>query len=143
MDSIDKKMISILQKNSRVSVSKLSEELSLSRPSINERLLRLQEKGIIEAFTIRLSLPKTNRPILLIIHVSALKVMPDEFEEYIKKEKDVLECYRVTGESSHILKAAVQDVNSMRELIDRLIPFGLVNTSTVLSAAVEYRYYEE
>lgn len=142
MDSIDRKMISILQKNSRISVSKLSEELSLSRPSINERLIRLQEKGVIEAFTLRLSFPKMGRPILLIIHVSALKVMPDEFEEHIKKEKDVLECYRVTGESSHILKAAVQDVNAMRELIDRLIPFGLVNTSTVLSAPVEYRDYE-
>lgn len=142
MDAIDRKMISILQKNSRISVSKLSEELSLSRPSINERLIRLQEKGVIEAFTLRLSLPKIGKPILLIIHFSALKVIPDEFEEHIKKEKDVLECYRVTGESSHILKAAVQDVNAMRELIDRLIPFGLVNTSTVLSAPVEYRDYE-
>ena len=90
-------MISILQKNSRVSVSKLSEELSLSRPSINERLLRLQEKGVIEAFTIRLSLPKTNRPILLIIF---LHLMPDNLN--IKKEKDVLECYRVTGESTFL-----------------------------------------
>ena len=140
MDSIDRKMISILQKNSRISVSKLSEELSLSRPSINERLIRLQEKGVIEAFTLRLSLPKIGKPILLIIHVSALKVMTEEFEKHIKKEKEV-ECYRVTG-SLVIFKAAVQDVNAMRELIDRLIPFGLVNTSTVLSAPVEYRDYE-
>lgn len=142
MDAIDKKIVVLLQKNSRISITDLSKELALSRPSINERLNRLQERGIIEAFTVRLSLPKIGKPILLIIHVSALKVMPDEFEKYIKNEPDVIECYRVTGESSHILKAAVKDVDAMRRLIDRLIPFGLVNTSTVLSAPVEYRYFE-
>ena len=80
---------------------------------------------------------------MLIIQAFNLKVLPYEFEEFIKKEKDILECYRVTGESSHILKAAVKDVNAMRDLIDRLIPYGNFNTSTVLSSAVEYREFEE
>ncbi len=139
MDNIDKKLIELLQLDSRKSISDLSKELALSRPSVNERLNRLRERGVIQAFTIRISLPKVGRDILLIIQMGALKVSTTEFEEMIKKDHDIIECYRVTGESSYMMKAAVPDMNSMRILIDRLIPYGSVNTSTVLSSPVEYR----
>ena len=142
MDAIDKKLVRLLQEDARISISQLSKELSLSRPSVNERMARLKERGIIEAFTIRLSLPKIGKNILLIIQVGALKVTTGEFEEMAKKDKDIIECYRVTGESSYMLKAAVSDMQAMRHLIDRLIPYGSINTSTVLSSPVEYRYLD-
>lgn len=140
MDQIDIKLISLLQKNSRMTISELSNELALSRPSVTERLHRLQEKGVIEEFTARISLPSVGREILLVIQVSGLKVSVQEFEEMIKKEEEVIECHRVTGEVSYFIKAAVSNMNSMRLLIDRLIPYGNMNTSTVLASPVSYRY---
>ncbi|MDZ5470453.1 Lrp/AsnC family transcriptional regulator [Bacillus sp. 31A1R] len=140
MDKIDIQLLELLQKNSRISISDLSNELALSRPSISERLHRLQEKGIIEEFTTRVSLAAVGREILLIIQVGALKVSVTEFEEMIKKEEEVIECHRVTGEVSYIIKAAVSNMNNMRILIDRLIPYGQINTSTVLASPVSKRY---
>lgn len=143
MDSIDSKMLQLLQRNARISISELSKELALSRPSISERLQRLMEKGIIEEFTTRLSLPALGKEILLVIQVSGLKVSVDEFEQMIKKDKDIIECHRVTGDASYFLKAAVANMNAMRMLIDRLIPYGSINTSTVLASPVPYRHYED
>lgn len=140
MDNIDIKMLELLQKNSRMTISDLSSELALSRPSISERLQRLQEKGIIEEFTTRVSLAGVGREILLLVLVSGLKVSVNEFEEMIKNEEEVIECHRVTGEVSYMIKAAVPDIKSMRLLIDRLIPYGQINTSTVLDSPVPYRY---
>lgn len=122
-----------------MTISELSKELSLSRPSMSERLLRLQEKGIIENFTTRVSLKKIGKDILLLIQVSGLKVPVAEFEEMVRQEHDIIECHRVTGEVSYFIKAAVSDVGSMRKLIDRLIPYGTINTSTVLNSPVPYR----
>ncbi|GIN11698.1 AsnC family transcriptional regulator [Shouchella clausii] len=122
-----------------MTISELSKELSLSRPSMSERLLRLQEKGIIENFTTRVSLKKIGKDILLLIQVSGLKVPVVEFEEMVQQEHDIIECHRVTGEVSYFIKAAVSDVGSMRKLIDRLIPYGTINTSTVLNSPVPYR----
>ncbi|TSB45049.1 Lrp/AsnC family transcriptional regulator [Alkalicoccobacillus porphyridii] len=139
MDLIDCKILTHLQENARISVSELSKLLALSRPSTAERLVRLQEKGIIDAFTARISLPAIGREIMLIIQVSALKVSLQEFEEMIQQEEAIIECHRVTGEVSYFLKAAVHDMNTMRMLIDRLIPFGTINTSTVLTSPVPYR----
>lgn len=139
MDKMDRDILKLLQENARMTISELSKELSLSRPSMSERLLRLQEKGVIEGFSARVSLKNIGKNILLLIQVSGLKVSLNEFEDMVKREHEIIECHRVTGEVSYFIKAAVSDVNSMRKLIDRLIPFGTINTSTVLNSPVPHR----
>ena len=118
----------------------LSKELALSRPSITERIYRLQDKGVIEEFTARISLAALGKEILLIIQVGGLKVSVEEFERIAAKDPDIIECHRVTGDMSYFLKAAVDNMKSMRLLIDRLIPYGNINTSTVLASPVPYRH---
>ncbi|WP_054703942.1 Lrp/AsnC family transcriptional regulator [Bacillus sp. JCM 19041] len=139
MDKMDRDILKLLQENARMTISELSKELSLSRPSMSERLLRLQEKGVIEGFSARVSLKNIGKNILLLIQVSGLKVSLHEFEDMVKREHEIIECHRVTGEVSYFIKAAVSDVNSMRKLIDRLIPYGTINTSTVLNSPVPHR----
>lgn len=90
MDKLDVILIKLLQENSRITISELSKQLSLSRPSISERLLRLQEirlqeKGIIEEFSARVSLKAMGRNTILYIQLSSLKVSPDVIEEMIAK----------------------------------------------------------
>ncbi|MBM7663460.1 Lrp/AsnC family leucine-responsive transcriptional regulator [Bacillus mesophilus] len=140
MDKIDLKILELLQKNARMTISDLSVELALSRPSITERLHRLQENNVIEEFTTRVSLQGVGREILLIILVGSLKVSISEFEQMAINTEEIIECHRVTGEVSYVIKAAVSNMNNMRLLIDRLIPYGQINTSTVLASPVPYRY---
>jgi len=64
MDQIDRKIIAAIQEDSRITVSELSKLLSLSRPSTAERLMRLREKGVIEAYTARISLPAIGKEII-------------------------------------------------------------------------------
>jgi Lrp/AsnC family leucine-responsive transcriptional regulator len=140
LDKIDLKLLELLQKNARMTISDLSTELALSRPSITERLHRLQENKVIEEFTTRVSLQGVGREILLIILVGSLKVSISEFEQMAINTEEIIECHRVTGEVSYVIKAAVSNMNNMRLLIDRLILYGQINTSTVLASPVPYRY---
>ncbi|MCH4198505.1 MAG: Lrp/AsnC family transcriptional regulator [Clostridium tyrobutyricum] len=140
MDDIDIKLIELLQKNSRMTISTLSKKLALSRPSITERILRLQEKNIIEEFTARISLKNIGKNIILFMQLSSLKVSMDIFEEMVKKDEDILECHRVTGPINYFIKAAVNNMDDMSFLIDRLLPYGDVNTSVVLKSPVSYRH---
>ncbi|MFD2617266.1 Lrp/AsnC family transcriptional regulator [Terrilactibacillus laevilacticus] len=139
MDKLDIRLLELLQKDGRMTISELSKQLALSRPSISERIHRLIEKGIIEGFTARISPSAVGRDILLFIQISGLKVSADEFEELVKKESDILECHRITGDASYLLGAAVAGMKGMRALIDRLMPYAIVNTSTVLTSPVPYR----
>lgn len=140
MDKLDISLLELLQENSRITISDLSKKLSLSRPSIAERILRLEEKGIIEEFTVRVSMSEIGRGTILFIQLSSLKAANIEFEKMIIKDKDILECHRVTGNNSYFIKAAVKDMNGMKLLIDRLMPYGDVNTSVVLESPVPYRH---
>jgi len=140
MDEIDISILNLLQNDSRISVSDLSKKLNLSRPSISERMLKLQEQGIIEEFTARISLKAVGRNVLLFIELSSLKDAPEMFENKIAEEPDILECHRVTGRSDYIIKAAVGDIEGMTHLINKLIPFGNLSTSVVLMSPIPYRH---
>ncbi|MGM0890335.1 MAG: Lrp/AsnC family transcriptional regulator [Bacillota bacterium] len=139
MDYIDYKILKLLQEDSRVTIIQLSKELHLSRPSINERLRRLQECGIIEGFTTRISPEAIGKGVQAIIQMGNIKCSCREFEEKIKGKKDILECHRVTGTDSYFMKTAVASIRHLEDLVDNLIPYGQVTTSIILSSSVSHR----
>lgn len=140
MDEIDINILELLQQNSRFTIIEMSKKLNLSRPSITERICRLQEQGVIEEFSARVSLRAVGRKMLLIIEMSSLKVLPQTFEEKIKNDHYIIECHRVSGKSDYILKAAVNDIEDMTKLVNMLIPFGNISTSVVLESPIPYRH---
>ncbi|QPZ43242.1 Lrp/AsnC family transcriptional regulator [Bacillus halotolerans] len=136
MDEIDGKLLELLQEDARITIIELSKKLNLSRPSVNERLRRLQENGVIQGFTARVSAEAIGKGTIVIIQIGNLKIECSRFEELIKEETDILECHRVTGTNSYFLKAAVASMKDLEALVDRLIPYGQLNTSVVLSSPI-------
>jgi len=59
------------------------------------------------------------------------------------KWMEVLECHRVTGSDSFILKARVVSVEHLERFLDKLGHFGTTSTSTVLSSPVQQRVMTE
>lgn len=139
LDKIDRKIIEFLQIDGRMTVLQLSKELNLSRPAINERIKKLQENNVIQGFTTKISPEAIGKEIIVMIEVNNVKVECHKFEELIQDEYDIVECHRITGQSSYIMKAIVPNMKRVRELIDRLIPFAQLNTSVVLSSPIQDR----
>jgi Lrp/AsnC family leucine-responsive transcriptional regulator len=54
---------------------------------------------------------------------------------------EVFECHRVTGSESFILRAAVENVQGLEELIERLTAFGPTTTSVILSTMLDRRHF--
>jgi Lrp/AsnC family leucine-responsive transcriptional regulator len=139
MDQLDIQLLKLVQLDGRLTISELSKKLALSRPSVTERLRRLEDKGIIEGFSARLSPSAVGRTVLAFMQLSDIKIPYVKFEQMIKEDPDILECHRVSGTVSYLLKAAVPGVEGLTNLVDRLIPCGNVNTSIVLSSPLPYR----
>jgi Lrp/AsnC family leucine-responsive transcriptional regulator len=57
----------------------------------------------------------------------------------VREMPEVLECHRGTGADSFTLRVAVESVQHLESLIDRLTPFGTTSTSIVLSTLVKHR----
>ncbi|MFC4076088.1 Lrp/AsnC family transcriptional regulator [Salinithrix halophila] len=139
MDELDQKILKRLQEDGRMTFTQLAKELHMSHPSVAERIRRLQDRGVIERFTVQVPYEKVNRKVLVIIQVGELKVPCYEFEKKIQQESAVLECHRVTGSISYFIKAAVPSMEELERLVDQLIPISRVYTSVVLSSPVSYR----
>ncbi|MDU5946788.1 MAG: AsnC family transcriptional regulator, partial [Paenibacillus macerans] len=56
IDDVDKKILRILQRNSRTPISQISKEVSMSQPSVKERIVKLEENYVISGYTITLNL---------------------------------------------------------------------------------------
>ncbi|MES5927164.1 Lrp/AsnC family transcriptional regulator [Bacillus cereus group sp. MG9] len=139
MDEIDKKITLLLQEDARMTITEMTEHLHLSRPSVTERIKRLQDTGIIEKYTARISLDAVGKSIQAFLRIENLKIPCKKFEEKIYEEHRILECHRVTGESSYYLKVAVHSMKELEEIIDIVIPLGTVKTSMILSSPIPYR----
>lgn len=139
MDTLDIHLLKLLQEDGRITVSELSKILRLSRPSVSERLIRLKDQGVIVGFSARIPPAGVGRGMLLFIQISQLRVHHLEFEKHVQNQPLILECHRVTGTVSYMIKAAVSGMGSLQKLVDQLTPFGTINSSIVLSSPVAFR----
>lgn len=139
MDDLDVKILRLLQENGRMNVTALSSELSLSRPSVAERLHRLEERGVIEGYTARISPQAVGRDTRLVVQMTDLRVSPQHFEQWVQTQPDIVECHRVTGHAGYFLQATVAGTPGLRELVNHLMDFGTVQTSVVLATPVANR----
>ena len=132
MDKIDKQIVSILQENAKVSMKELAAAVHLSSPAVIERVRKLEEQNIIEGYHAHVSLKKMNRPISAIILYESKDCKA--LASFCHTHPDVLECYRVAGEISYIVRLATHSVETLEQFIDATLPFGTPSTNIVLSS---------
>lgn len=140
MDQTDIELIKTLQEHGRMTLSDLSKRLNLSRPSVSERMNKLMDQGVIEGFSARISYPKIGKHVTVFIQVSDLNVSYETFEKYAQENPDIIECHRITGAISYMLKAVLKDMQHLEALIDELVPFGTLNTSVVVKSPVPHKH---
>jgi len=82
-------------------------------------------------------------PIFVRLSISGPEATVRTFQAQVNKWMEVLECHRVTGSDSFIVKARVVSVEHLERFLDRLGHFGATSTATVLSSPVERRAITE
>lgn len=139
MDIIDLKLISLLQKNARVPLKQLAEQVFLSSPATAARIERLEKEGIITGYTARINHKKLGFPIIAFINLEVQPVQKPEFYPFISSHPNVLECNCVTGHYSMLIKVAFETTEALDSFIGKLQTFGSTETQIVFSTALEHR----
>jgi Lrp/AsnC family leucine-responsive transcriptional regulator len=141
LDRISWKIIEELQQDGRLSWAELGRRVGLTTPAVAERVYRLEKLGVIRGFHADISLERLGMPIQIFVRLSVAgpETTVRAFQQQVKKWMEVLECHRVTGSDSFIVKARVVSVMHLERLLDKLGHFGSTSTATVLSSPVEQR----
>ena len=142
LDSIGWNILRELQRNARIPFAELGRRVGLSTPAVMERIHRMEEADIITGYRAEVNNEKVGYPILAFIRVSVVGDFMPRIMRTAEESPEVLECHRVTGSDSFIMKVAVGTVDELQTLIDRMTPYVATTTSIVLSAIVTGRIIE-
>jgi Lrp/AsnC family leucine-responsive transcriptional regulator len=145
LDRISWKIIEELQQDGRLSWAELGRRVGLTTPAVAERVYRLEKLGVIRGFHAEISLERLGMPILIFVRLSMAgpETLVQAFQQQVKKWQEVLECHRVTGSDSFIVKARVVSVEHLERFLDKLGHYGTTSTATVLSSPVLQRTITE
>ena len=120
LDKIDKKILIILQRNAKITNSKLSKEIGLSPAPTLERVRKLESNGIISGYHAKLDKSKLGLGVSTFVMVS-LKVHNKRnllsFLDKIKDLDNIVECHHITGSADFILKVVAENIESYQDLM--------------------------
>jgi Lrp/AsnC family transcriptional regulator, leucine-responsive regulatory protein len=145
LDRIAWRIIEELQHNARISWAELGRRVGLTTPAVAERVHRLERIGVIRGFNADISLERLGMPILIFVRLSMAgpESLVRTFQQHVKTWDEVLECHRVTGSDSFVVKARVVSMQHLERFLDKLGHYGTTSTSTVLSSPVQQRTITE
>jgi Lrp/AsnC family transcriptional regulator, leucine-responsive regulatory protein len=124
LDRLDRRILTTLQQDGRISTVDLAEQVGLSPTATSERVKRLQRDGFILGYGARLNATKLGRSFLVFVEVTLDKTTPDVFELFaiaVQNAPDVLECHLVAGGFDYLLKTRVADMAAYRKLLGDVI----------------------
>lgn len=139
LDETDRRIIDILARDARVSLKELAGQVALSGPSVAERLRRLEEKGIIRAFTIDLDPKALGYTLQAIVRIKPLPGKLHIVRQLIEDIPAFVECDKVTGDDCYIARLYLHSIEELDEILDRIADKAETSTSIVKAQPIRRR----
>ena len=120
LDSTDKKLLELLQSDSKQTTKELSLKLHLSVTAVYERIKKLEREQIIEKYVVLVNRNKIQKGFVVFCHIKLLQHTKDfltTFESEVVQLTEVLECFHVSGDYDYILKVCVENMEAYREFM--------------------------
>ena len=144
LDRIDRRILSELQRNGRISNQELADLIGLSPSPCLRRVRQLEESGVIDRYVTILNASKLGLKLMALIQISMDRHTPDRFEQFeetIRDYPEVLECILITGQSAdYQLKVLVSDMEVYQDFllnkITRIAGVSDVHSSFVLRQVI-------
>jgi len=138
LDSIDKKILGILQQDSTTSVQDIAVEVGLTNNPCWRRIKRLETSGIIEQ---RVAIVNPKAIGLGITAFVTIKIDShndewlESFASCIDEIPEIVECHRMTGDVDYLLKVLIRDLEHYDKVYQNLIARvpGLKDVSSTFS----------
>ncbi|MBY6135945.1 Lrp/AsnC family transcriptional regulator [Leisingera sp. XS_AS12] len=119
LDETDRRILSVLQKQGRISNADLSERVNLSASACHRRVQRLEAEGYIREYVALLDARKMNVPTTVFVEITLsgqADELLDAFEKAVALTPDVLECHLMAGTADYILKVVAENTDDFARI---------------------------
>jgi len=143
LDATDRRILTVLQKNGRITNAELSEVVNLSPSACHRRVQRLEDEGYIAAYVALLDTRKMGRLTTVFVEItlqSQAEDLLDAFEREVARVPDLLECHLMAGTADYLLKIMAEDTEDFarihRQFLSRLPGVRQMQSSFALRTVV-------
>ncbi|KEZ50423.1 MULTISPECIES: Lrp/AsnC family transcriptional regulator [Metabacillus] len=133
-DATDLKIIGELRKNGRITMKELGKKVHLTGQAASARVLKLEEEGIIEGYTIHVNDQKTGKLIHAFINVYTRNQNHKPLLEFIDK-KDVSSLYKISGEGCYLIECKFHKNEDLDEFLNGLNLYANYKLSIVIKSS--------
>lgn len=120
LDTIDLKILSILQNNARVSNIELARAINLSPSPTLTRVKRLENQGVISRYAALVDPSTLGLQLTVFVRISLQRQEASllrSFEQEIARFEEVMEVYLMTGDEDYLLRIVVPDIKALERFI--------------------------
>ncbi len=138
LDAIDKRLLELLQHDSKINVKEIASQLGLTKTPVYERIKRYEREGVIKKYVAVLDTDKIENSMVIFCQVSLenqkLEALKD-FKKAIGPIQEVMECYLMGGANDFLLKVVVSDLQAYHQFSSGILA-ALPNVSQIKSTFV-------
>ncbi len=143
IDDIDHQILVILQEKARIPNAEVSRQIGMAPSAVLERIRKLEDRGIIEGYEVRLNPQPFNQGLMAFVQVSVQSSCRADLAITLSAVTGVQDVHQVAGEDGYLLKLRVADNAELgRVLAEEICPLdGVQQTKTniVLNTIKETR----
>lgn len=139
LDDIDRRLLALLQTDARMPIKALAEQIGLSAPAAAERLRRLEDRGVIRAFTVEVDAHALGYSLQAIVRIKPLPGKLHEVQKLLEAIPELAECDKVTGDDCFIARLHLRSIEHLDFILDHITDKAETNSAIVKSQPVKRR----
>ena len=120
LDATDRRMLSLLQEDGRITNQDLSQRVGLSPTPCLRRLKRLEETGVIQGYSATVDPKAYGLPFSVFVAVRLSQQTQEniaEFEKAVEGWHEVTECYLMTGSQDYHLRVLTDGIEGYERFL--------------------------
>jgi Lrp/AsnC family leucine-responsive transcriptional regulator len=139
LDGIDRRLVETLSANARTTTADLARQVGMSAPSVADRLRRLEDSGVIRAYTLDVDPVALGYSLEAIVRIRPLPGQLRHVEGLIQEISEFVECDKVTGDDCFIARMVLRSISHLDGILERVTEYAETNTSIVKAHTVRRR----
>jgi Lrp/AsnC family transcriptional regulator, leucine-responsive regulatory protein len=139
VEEIDRKIVSLLARNGRMSFTELARQAGLSVSAVHQRVRRLENEGVIKGYAAFFNPDDIGLPLTAFVSVKPFDAAaPDDLPQRLEHLTAIEACHSVAGDENYILKVRVSSPAALEDLIYQIRTVGGVSTRTTVVLSTPY-----
>jgi Lrp/AsnC family transcriptional regulator, leucine-responsive regulatory protein len=139
LDQTDRRILSELVAEGRISFAELGRRVKLSPPAVAERVQRLERNGVITGYRAEIDPRAVGYQLAAIVRVKPAPRQLAKIPELAAEIPEISECHRITGEDCFFLKVHLRSIDDLSGLLDRFLLYGETTTSIINASPIPGR----